>query len=90
MNKNQVDKVVGMVEQVKVKPIETIDDALDIFMEIKKIDRADGKNSEWTITKINLKNIFDYDVENVTKNRAYLAYQSLLVNKIYEIYVLGK
>lgn len=70
----------------------TIENALDIFKQIKKIDKfnPDGErdlNGEFSQAEHDLKFIFGinhFQYKNLTKNQFYLFHQSKMVNAIYD------
>jgi len=58
------------------------DDALRIFMRIKRYEKKCGNNVE--IARENLKIFFEYPTETIRQdNRLLMVYQGLMVSKIY-------
>lgn len=70
--------------------INSLDDCINLYKKIANMNRAEGGDKEWTFAKDALENIFNYDTEGKTKNQCYLAFQSLIVNNSYKIFVESK
>lgn len=82
----------------KIPKTPTIDTALEIFKEIKKMDRAvmgggvDYKKELYS-AKEDLDLIFQIpegEIKKMTKNNLYMQHQSLMVNAIYELLTKGE
>ena len=82
----------------KIPKTPTIDTALKIFREIKKMDRAviggevDYKKELFS-AKEDLELIFQIpkeEIQQMTKNNLYMKHQSLMVNAIYELLMKGE
>lgn len=58
----------------------TIEDAIEIFKEVKKYEKLQGELLE---AKYDLQIIFDTNFKGMTKNSIYLTHQSMWVNSIY-------
>lgn len=63
--------------------IETVNDALKIFKDIKVFEK---KDNEWEICKKNLVSIFNFDIKGKSKNQCYMKYQSEMVNNLFIMY----
>lgn len=90
--KKYLQDYIEAIEKVDDEKIEikSLDDCIDLYKKIANMNRAEGGDKEWTLAKDALENIFNYDTANKTKNQCYLAFQSLIVNNSYKIFVEAK
>lgn len=84
----------------KIPKEPTVKSALDIFKEIKKMERYTkwgdieaNYRQELSSAKEDLEYIFkisEKEIKTMTKNNLYMKHQSLMVNAIYELLTKGK
>lgn len=90
--KEYLQEYIEAIEKLDNEKVEisSLDDCINLYKKIATMNRAEGGEKEWILAQDALENVFKYDTSNKTKNQCYLAFQSLIVNNSYKIFVEAK